>query len=163
MNVREFFAKRWEMEQPTFLRVLRALPADKLSYRPNERSTSAGDLAWQIAEEQKCLCDLVDKGVIQWDRSERPATLDEIVSAYEKNTDALRKKLGKLDDQKFDSGGKFRMGENLVGESSVRDFLWGFLFDMVHHRGQLAAYIRPMGGKVPSIYGPSGDEAPARP
>jgi len=29
---------------------------------------------------------------------------------------------------------------------------------MIHHRGQLTTYIRPMGGKVPSIYGPSGDE-----
>jgi uncharacterized damage-inducible protein DinB len=37
--------------------------------------------------------------------------------------------------------------------------LWGLLFDAVHHRGQLSAYIRPMGGKVPSIYGPSGDDA----
>ena len=30
----------------------------------------------------------------------------------------------------------------------------------VHHRGQLSAYLRPMGAKVPSIYGPSGDDAP---
>ncbi len=161
MNVREFYAKRWEMEQPAFLRVLRALPADKLSYKPHERSASAGDLAWQLAEEQKSLCDLVDKGEIRWDKSDRPATLDGIVAAYEKHTDDLRRKLAKLDDHKFESGGKFIMGGKVVGESSVRDYLWGFLFDMVHHRGQLAAYIRPMGGKVPSIYGPSGDEAPA--
>jgi len=39
--------------------------------------------------------------------------------------------------------------------------LWIALFDAVHHRGQLSTYIRPMGGKVPSIYGPSGD-APSR-
>ena len=28
----------------------------------------------------------------------------------------------------------------------------------VHHRGQLSTYLRPMGGKVPSIYGGSADE-----
>jgi uncharacterized damage-inducible protein DinB len=28
----------------------------------------------------------------------------------------------------------------------------------IHHRGQLSAYLRPMGAKVPQIYGPSGDE-----
>jgi len=161
MSVREFYTKRWEMEQPTFLRVLRALPADKLSYKPNERSTSAGDLAWQLAEEQRNLCDLVEKGEMNWGMSERPATLDGIVAAYEKNTDDLRKKLATLDDQKFEKKGKFLMGDKLVGESTVRDYLWGFLFDMVHHRGQLSAYIRPMGGKVPSIYGPSGDQAPS--
>jgi len=27
----------------------------------------------------------------------------------------------------------------------------------VHHRGQLSTYLRPMGGKVPGIYGPSAD------
>jgi uncharacterized damage-inducible protein DinB len=39
----------------------------------------------------------------------------------------------------------------------VSQFLWFILFDAIHHRGQLSAYLRPMGGKVPSIYGPSAD------
>jgi uncharacterized damage-inducible protein DinB len=37
-------------------------------------------------------------------------------------------------------------------------FLWMLLFDAIHHRGQLSAYIRPMGGKVPGVYGASGDD-----
>jgi uncharacterized damage-inducible protein DinB len=32
-----------------------------------------------------------------------------------------------------------------------------FILDLVHHRGQLSTYIRAMGGKLPSIYGPSAD------
>ena len=36
--------------------------------------------------------------------------------------------------------------------------LFGFLFDAIHHRGQLSSYLRPMGAKVPSIYGPSADD-----
>jgi hypothetical protein len=43
-------------------------------------------------------------------------------------------------------------------EASLGDMLFGFLFDAVHHRGQLSTYLRPMGAKVPSIYGPSGDD-----
>ena len=35
---------------------------------------------------------------------------------------------------------------------------WSFLFDIVHHRGQITTYLRPMGSTVPQIYGPSGDE-----
>jgi uncharacterized damage-inducible protein DinB len=27
----------------------------------------------------------------------------------------------------------------------------------VHHRAQLSTYLRPMGGKIPGIYGPSAD------
>ena len=35
---------------------------------------------------------------------------------------------------------------------------WSFLFDIVHHRGQITTYLRPMGSTVPQIYGPSADE-----
>jgi uncharacterized damage-inducible protein DinB len=42
-------------------------------------------------------------------------------------------------------------------EQPLGDLLWFFFFDAIHHRGQLSTYIRPMGGKVPSIYGPSAD------
>ena len=41
---------------------------------------------------------------------------------------------------------------------AVPEMLWGFLFDAIHHRGQLSSYLRPMGAKVPSIYGPSADD-----
>jgi uncharacterized damage-inducible protein DinB len=43
-------------------------------------------------------------------------------------------------------------------EGRVGEFLWYLFFDAIHHRGQLSTYIRPMGGEVPSIYGPSGDD-----
>jgi hypothetical protein len=32
----------------------------------------------------------------------------------------------------------------------------------IHHRGQLSMYLRPMGAKVPAIYGESYDSAEAR-
>ena len=62
MNIPEFFVERWEAEQPAFGRVLRAVPGDKLAYRPHEKSTAAGDLAWQLAEEQRGLCDVLKSG-----------------------------------------------------------------------------------------------------
>jgi uncharacterized damage-inducible protein DinB len=49
--------------------------------------------------------------------------------------------------------------EEILLKDTVEGLLWIALFDMVHHRGQLSTYIRPMGGKVPSIYGPSADDA----
>jgi uncharacterized damage-inducible protein DinB len=45
-------------------------------------------------------------------------------------------------------------------EKPIGEWLLFVLFDAIHHRGQLSAYIRPMGGKVPAIYGPSADERP---
>ena len=158
MNVSEFFVKTWESEMPAFGRVLRALPADKLDYRPHEKSASAGGIAWQLVVEHRALGELAEKGVYNWDMSGRPETLDGIVAAWDEATNDLRQRLAGFDEAKAAAQVKIVMGEHSWG-SSLGDMLWSFLLDMIHHRGQLSSYIRPMGGKVPSIYGPSGDEA----
>ena len=49
-------------------------------------------------------------------------------------------------------------GQQVMNETAS-DNGFGFLLDIIHHRGQLSTYLRPMGAKVPGIYGPSGDEA----
>jgi len=159
MTIREFFLKQWEREQPVFGKVLRALPADQLSYKPHERSASAGDLAWQLAEEQRVLNDMVECGELSWEVRPRPATLDEIVAAWDAATEELRGRLATVDEATWNDEVKFLMGGNVVDTSSVQDYFWGFLLDMIHHRGQLSAYLRPMGGKVPAIYGPSADDS----
>jgi uncharacterized damage-inducible protein DinB len=158
MNVPEFFVKTWESEMPAFGRVLRALPEDKLDYRPHERSSAAGDLAWQLVIEQRALSDVAEKGVNHWDMAGKPETLDGIVAAWDEATGNLRRHLAGFDEARSEAQVKIMMGEN-AWENSLGGMLWGFLLDMIHHRGQLSSYIRPMGGKVPSIYGPSGDEA----
>ena len=48
-------------------------------------------------------------------------------------------------------------GQEVMSEPGY-DNAWGFLLDMIHHRGQISTYLRPMGSTVPQIYGPSADE-----
>jgi len=162
MTVREFFVKSWNTEEPKFGKVLRALPPEPLSYRPHERSPSAGELAWQLAEEQRVLNEMLDKGEVRWAMKRRPhpPTVAEIVDAWDRYTESLRAKLAAVDDAKWESSVVFFIDEHEGGRGTVGDYLWGFLHDMIHHRGQLTTYIRPMGGKVPGIYGPSADEMP---
>jgi uncharacterized damage-inducible protein DinB len=50
------------------------------------------------------------------------------------------------------------MDGKVAWEAPLGDMMWSFLFDAIHHRGQLSSDLRPMGGKVPSIYGPSADD-----
>ena len=159
MSNRSFYSQRLEPEHPAFIRVLRALPEDKLDYKPHERSTSAGDLAWQLAEEFRVLSELKEDGSVNWEARPRPATRDEIVAAYEASADRLRALLATLDDARWDGEGRFLFGGQEAWKTTVGDLFWGFLLDAIHHRGQLSAYIRPMGGKVPSIYGPSADDS----
>ncbi len=161
MKNHEFFVQRWEAEQPAFGRVLRAVPEGKLDYRPHARSTAAGDLAWQLAQEQRQLCDLLDKGEIHHEHTAHPGSTAAIAAAYDSATSDLRTRLRKLDEQACARPAKFFFGGKEVWTDTVGAMLWGYLFDMVHHRGQLSAYLRPMGGKVPAIYGPSADDAGA--
>jgi hypothetical protein len=37
----------------------------------------------------------------------------------------------------------------LMKSAPFGETAWDFLFDAIHHRGQLTAYLRPMGGTVP--------------
>jgi uncharacterized damage-inducible protein DinB len=48
-------------------------------------------------------------------------------------------------------------GQEIMNETGYEN-AWGFLLDIIHHRGQLSMYLRPMGSTVPQIYGPSADE-----
>lgn len=159
MSTREFFIKRWEAELPAFGKVLRAVPENQLAYKPHERSAAAGALAWQLAEEQKQLVELLETGQVVFEITPHPSKTRDIVAAWDKATDTLRKRLQSADEARWSGPGKFLMGGKVAWSDTVESIVWGYLFDMVHHRGQLSVYLRPMGGKVPSIYGPSADDA----
>jgi len=159
MNDRELYLKRRKLEEPKFERVFAALPKDKIQYKPHEKSPSAAQVMWTIAAEHAALCDLVEKGRAEWSPTPPPA-YEEIVSTFDRSWKRLGEKVAGLDDAGWARKSQIVMGGKVAGEQPVGEFLWGFLFDSVHHRGQLTTYIRPMGGKVPSIYGPSGDEGP---
>ena len=70
----------------------------------------------------------------------------------------LLEKVAALDDASQIRNAQFLYQGQVVMEKPMMEFLWDFMFDAIHHRGQLSAYLRPMGGKVPSIYGPSADD-----
>jgi uncharacterized damage-inducible protein DinB len=156
MTLREFYLKRAKAEFPVFLKVLRALPKD-LSYKPHDRSPSAEQLAWTVTYEMKALLDVVNTGKADWENITPPG-LDEIVAKFEQWTTELLEKVAQLDDASQVRNAQFLYQGQVVMEKPMMEFLWDFMFDAIHHRGQLSAYIRPMGGKVPSIYGPSADD-----
>jgi uncharacterized damage-inducible protein DinB len=158
MNTREYFIQCFKAEAPKFVRVLKAVPASGAGYRPHPRSMSAGDIVWLLAGELRDACDLLDKGEASFTQRPAPAALEESVQAYEKNVAAVRRRLAKVKDAAWRKKARFLVEGKVAWEASLGDMLWGFLFDAIHHRGQLSTYLRPMGAKVPSIYGPSADD-----
>lgn len=158
MTPREHYAQCFKNEKPIFVRVLRAVPSDKTAYRPHPKSTSAGDLVWMLAGELHDACEIVDKHEVNFALTPAPATLEESITAYERNAGELEKRLANINDEAWGRKARFLVNGTPAWEAPLGDMLWGFLFDAIHHRGQLSSYLRPMGAKVPSIYGPSGDD-----
>jgi uncharacterized damage-inducible protein DinB len=142
-----------------FNAVMRALPGEKLGYKPHEKSNSAGTIAWMMAEELKSVCDVLEKGTVEWAPRPEPKDAEAIAREVESQGRALEKKMQSIDDNVWNSKGAFVAGGKEVFSASRGDMAWWILFDLIHHRGQLTTYVRPMGGKVPGIYGPSGDDA----
>jgi uncharacterized damage-inducible protein DinB len=154
----EFCRKQRQQELPKFVNVLKAMPQGRLDYRPDPKARAAADLAWVLAAEEAALVRLLETGVVEWKDEKAPATVQEIVAAFEKNAALVNERLDRLDEAGWAKKVKFLMGDAPAWEDSVENFVFGFLFDAVHHRGQLSTYLRPMGGKVPAIYGPSADD-----
>jgi len=147
-----------KMEMAATKRVISAIPDDKLDYSPDEKSMNALALAKHIAEGEVMLMDIALAG----GDAPPPAAVSalttpaEIVEWYDQEAAAAIAKVEAMSGEDLAKvitvwGGAFTMPAlNFVGLATAHS---------VHHRGQLSAYLRPMGAKVPSIYGPSGDSA----
>jgi uncharacterized damage-inducible protein DinB len=157
MTDREFFISRRGDEFKMFQEVLRALPADKISYKPHDRSPSAADIMWIIAKEHEGCVQLLDEGKMEWKDVPPPKAASEIIKTFEQSWRALDERLKRTDEAAWNRNGKFLYQGKVVDEQPVGTSLWFMLFDAIHHRGQLTSYLRPMGGKVPAVYGPSAD------
>jgi len=157
MTLREFYLQRLTLEAPVFVNVLKALPKDQLQYKPHEKSPTAEQLVWIITSELKNCLDVVKEKKTEWNNAP-PPPLDEMLELYERWSKELTEQAAKMDDAGWDETSRFYAGGKLLIEKPAGTFLLYILFDAIHHRGQLTAYLRPMGGTVPSVYGPSADD-----
>jgi uncharacterized damage-inducible protein DinB len=156
MTLREFYLERRRAEMPVFLRVLKSLPANHLDYKPHDRSPSTEQLMWTLTWELRACLDVVTQYRSEW-RTQPPPPLDEMLDLFERWSNELTDCVANMDEASWNRVAQFYYNGKLVSEQPAGQFLWYILFDAIHHRGQLAAYLRPMGGTVPSIYGPSAD------
>jgi uncharacterized damage-inducible protein DinB len=156
MTSREFYLERRKAELPAFLKVLRSLPADRMSYKPHDRSPSAEQLVWTLTTELRSCVEVVKDNRTSWRQEAAPA-LEEMLRLYEEWSNELIESVAALGEDAWDRVAQFYYQEKVVSEQPIGQFLWFILFDGIHHRGQLSAYLRPMGGTVPAIYGPSAD------
>ncbi len=160
MSEKDMYLQTAEREFNTTLKVLKAYPPDKLDLKATDRSPSVREIAWTCV-----LGQMVMDSVIKGDLSaggggmpKPPATMAEIIGAFEQSHRDRIAKVSKLTEESLNEPVKLPIGPKQVGEVRRGNVLWMFLSDQIHHRGQLSIYLHMAGAKVPSIYGPSGDE-----
>lgn len=144
-------------EHKTTRRVIEAIPADKSSWKPDPKSKSALELGWHIASSEMFFLGGILNGKFEGGDGSMPASIKtpaDILKWYDEHFNQAVAQLSSM------------RGDDLM---RMIDFFGMFNFPAIvyaglacshsiHHRGQLSVYLRPMGAKVPSIYGPSGDE-----
>jgi len=152
MDEKSLFTSFWTNESKTTRNVLARIPEGS-EYRPDPKSRTAQEIAWQIVCEERMIIEALENGKAEWAPPPVPGTMKEILLAYEQQSAGMAKRLTALPDARWDGTLDF-----FGSQRPASPMAWSFLFDIVHHRGQITTYLRPMGSTVPQIYGPSADE-----
>ena len=152
MDEKSLFMNFWANESKTTRNVLARIPEGS-DYRPDPKSRTAQEIAWQIVCEENMIIDALESGKATWAPPPMPAAMKDVLAAYESQSAAIGARWKALPAARWDGELEF-FGRHRPASPMA----WSFLFDIIHHRGQISTYLRPMGSTVPQIYGPSGDE-----
>jgi uncharacterized damage-inducible protein DinB len=165
MSIADNFLAEFTAETKTTKKFLERLPEDKLAWQPHPKSMTAGQLALHIAAVPSsvvhmAVADEFQLSQISNDRTQ-PESLQQILSAFDESLAMVTKMLPTISDQQMQQMWRFKDGDRELFAMPRAIFVRNILFNHIyHHRGQFGVYLRLVGAKVPSAYGPSGDELP---
>lgn len=136
-------------------KVIAAVPDDRSDYRPDPHARTAKELAWHIANTDVQFLDAIADMKFTMESPEtKPQTTAEVVAWYDENMKRGLARVAAMSAEQLMTPVSF---VGIFNYPAV--FYLAFLNNhSIHHRGELATYLRPMGSKVPSIYGGSYDE-----
>jgi len=143
-------------ERPITKAVIAAIPAGKANFQPDPIARPALELAWHIVMAEKRFLDAVAAGAFDLTPKPKPDSIRtpaDVVAWHDRELDGCVDRLKRM------------TGEQLIAPIDFRGmfkfpavvYVQLAMSHTVHHRGQLSMYLRPMGAKVPSIYGESYD------
>jgi uncharacterized damage-inducible protein DinB len=155
--VRDALTASIENEAVTTRKVIAAVPAGNRDYKPDAKSRTAWEIATHIATSDMWFADCIINGKFEWTgEPATPAAFTDPAAVATWHETQLAGRLAKI---------RALTPEQLLAETDffgtkgpVVGFLPAFNNHHIHHRGQLAAYLRAAGSKVPAIYGMSADE-----
>lgn len=154
---REIMLQGLAGEVKTTKRVISAIPDGRRDYRPDPNARSAWELAWHLANTDIQFLDGIADGKFSMQarpENEKPKTVAELLDWYEHHIARATARIRLMTPAELTAPIDFLGVFNLPAVF----YLSVLSNHSIHHRGQLATYLRPMGAKCPSIYGGSYDE-----
>jgi uncharacterized damage-inducible protein DinB len=165
MSLAESMLAEFEAQAPITRKFLERLPDDRLTWKPHERSMSAGQLAFHIARVPGGSVRFVQQNPAQapnFNNVPEPSSHREILSAFDESIAAVRSLLPQFSDAAMQETWRMVQGDRellaIPRAQFLRDIMLNHWFQ---HRGQLSVYLRLLNVAVPSTWGPSADEPPA--
>lgn len=165
MTRTEWFLAELESEAAKSRRVLEQVPANQRDFKPHERSMPLGYLCELIATIPSWVGMAITQDEIDIAPKDgpkyQPAPMDtsaELVAALDRTVAQARQALQGTDDAFLDTPWRLLAGGQLAFEQPRHQVIRDAFLHAAHHRGQLTVYLRLLGAKVPSVYGPTADD-----
>ena len=165
MTDKELFVEILKSELPRFERVMKAVeavPKHKHAYKHDKKSRTTFELlSHTLGSESGMFPSILKNGKLDFATWPKPKwkTASEIRKEFVKKMKLTVNIAQKMSEKDWQRKAQMFMNGKMMWEDRRGKIAWEFLLDLIHHRGQLSTHLRPMGGKVPSIYGPSADSA----
>jgi uncharacterized damage-inducible protein DinB len=165
MSIAKSLLAEFEIQAPITRKFLERLPTDKLTWKPHEKSMSAGQLAYHLAHVPGGVVRFVENSPAQapeFASFPQPASLQEVLHTFGESIATVRSQLPKYDDRKMLEVWRMVAGGKEVLAQPRAEFLRDVMFShWYQHRGQFSVYLRILNVPVPASWGPSADEPPA--
>ena len=164
MPIAQSLLAEFESQAPVTRKFLERLPGNKLTWKPHSRSMTAGQLAYHLA--------FVPGGVVRAGQKDQvpppdfqfpqPATVQEILDAFDQSIATVREILPGIDDAAMNATWRIVAGDREIAAMPRVIFLRNIMLNhWYQHRGQFCVYLRLLDVPVPSSWGTSADERPA--
>ena len=165
MTMTEWFLDELESEAAKSRRVLEQVPTGKRDWKPHERSMELGylsDLVANIFGWVGMAITLDELDVAPKDGPKyTPAPLntsEELVAALDLAVSQARAALEQTTDAYLETPWRLLAAGQLAFEQPRHQVIRDTFLHSAHHRGQMTVYLRLLGAKVPSVYGPTADD-----
>lgn len=163
-SIAQTLLAEFETQAPITRRFLERLPEDKLTWKPHEKSMTAGQLAFHIAFTPGGIVRFVQSNPAQapdFASFPQPASSAEILKAFDESLATVREIFPNLDDAAMNETWRLTAGGREVLAQPRGQFLRDIMFSHIYqHRGQFSVYLRMLNIAVPASWGPSADEPP---